>query len=114
MRDRSDLAKQYRKLYSGKIWRTLRQKILARDLYRCQRSGCGLLLTGGRSDVRSAVVHHLSPHKGNLKLFYDPDNLQSVCWSCHSGDIQSEEVKGYDSSIGVDGWPVDPAHPMKK
>ncbi|MFZ9078868.1 MAG: hypothetical protein ACO23H_10065 [Alphaproteobacteria bacterium] len=40
-------------------------------------------------------------------LFY----MQSVCWTCHSGDIQSTEALGYDSTIASDGWPVDPRHP---
>ena len=40
-------------------------------------------------------------------MFYDPSNLEVVCWSCYSGAIQSEEVLGYDTTIGADGWPVD-------
>ncbi|NCW04317.1 MAG: HNH endonuclease [Rhodobacteraceae bacterium] len=59
----------------------------------------------------SAVVHHLKPHKGDLELFFDLHNLQSVCWTCHSGDIQSTEAMGYDRIIGADGWPIDPKHP---
>ena len=57
--------------------------------------------------LTEAVVHHKTPHKGNLTLFYDPRNLEAVCWSCHSGAIQSEEALGYDTTIGADGWPVD-------
>jgi hypothetical protein len=30
------------------------------------------------------------------------------------GAIQSEEVLGYDGTIGQDGWPVDPKHPSAK
>ena len=45
---------------------------------------------------------------------YDLANLQAVCWRCHSGAILSEEVKGYDSTIGQDGWPVSPNHPSVK
>ena len=54
------------------------------------------------------------PHKGDLTLFNDPANLESVCWRCHSGAIQSEEALGYDTTIGADGWPIDPKHPMSK
>jgi hypothetical protein len=60
---------------------------------------------------RSAVVHHLKPHNGDLELFFDLNNLQSVCWAYQSGDIQSVEARGYDSTIGVDGWSTDPKHP---
>ena len=71
---------------------------------------CGVNLTRGRSDPRSAIVHHKKPHKANLMLFYDPSNLEAVCWSYHSGAIQSEETLGYDKAIGADGWPVDDRH----
>ena len=60
---------------------------------------------------RSAVVHHLKPHNGDLELFFDLNNLQSVCWAYQRGDIQSVEARGYDSTIGVDGWPTDTKHP---
>jgi 5-methylcytosine-specific restriction protein A len=109
MTQRSTTADEYRKLYYTKQWRTLRGTILTRDHYRCQR--CNVNLTSGRSDPRSAIVHHKQPHKGNLTLFYDPSNLEAVCWSCHSGGIQSEEVLGYNTTIGADGWPVDARHP---
>ena len=62
--------------------------------------------------LSEAVVNHKMPHKGNLTLFYDPSNLEAVCWSCHSGAIQSEEALGYDTTIGSDGWPVDDRHPI--
>jgi 5-methylcytosine-specific restriction endonuclease McrA len=112
--DRSAEAAHYRRLYAQKQWRHLRKQVLLRDLYRCQHPGCGKHLTGGRSHHSSAVVHHVKAHKGDLDLFYDASNLQSVCWSCHSGAIQSEEALGYDTTIGPDGWPTDPAHPSVK
>ena len=61
--------------------------------------------------LTEAVLHHKKPRKGNLTLFHDPSNLKAVCWSCHSGAIQSEEALGYDTTIGADGWPVDGKHP---
>ena len=45
--------------------------------------------------------------KSLTSLFNDLVNLESVCWRCHSGAIQSEEALGYDVTIGADGWPVD-------
>ena len=68
-------------------------------------------LTIGRSDPHSVIVHHKKPHKGNMTLFYYTSNLEAVCWSCHSGAIQSEEKLGYDKAIGAYGWPVDTKHP---
>ena len=108
---RSKTAEKYRRLYQTKQWRLLRGTILTRDSYRCQR--CGVTLTNGRSNPRSAVVHHKEPHRGNEQRFYDPSNVEAVCWQCHSGAIQSEEVLGYDATIGADGWPVDDRHPAR-
>ena len=109
MTEHSTFADKYRKLYSTKQWRTLRGMILIRDHSRCQR--CGVSLTSGKSQPTSAVVHHKKPYKGNLTLFYDPSNLEAVCWSCHSGAIQSQGALGYDTTIGADGWPVDSNYP---
>ena len=108
---RTPEAAEYRKLYQSKQWRILREQALLRDLFKCQHKGCGVPLKRGRSNPRSAVVHHVTAHKGNLDLFFDLANLQSVCWACHSGDIQSIENRGFDVTIGDDGWPIDPQHP---
>ena len=106
---RTPEATEYRRLYQRKEWRILREQALLRDAFRCQRCGCNL--KRGRTDPRSAVVHHIKAHKGQHDLFFDLDNLQAVCWSCHSGAIQSEEAKGYSTEIGEDGWPIDTQHP---
>ena len=110
-RKRSTEAQKYRTLYGTKHLKTLRRQALTRDKYRCQHSGCYAYLQVGGDHPCSAVVHHLEPHKGDLELFFDLDNLQSVCWTCHSGDIQSTEARQYDSTIGADGWPIDQRHP---
>jgi 5-methylcytosine-specific restriction protein A len=108
---RSEEAQQYRKLYSSRQWRMLRERALLRDSYRCQHQGCGIYLRKGRSGDNAAVVHHIKPHKGDLALFFDLDNLQSVCKRHHDSDLQSIEARGYDTTIGPDGWPIDPQHP---
>ena len=106
---RTPEAQAYRKLYQTKQWRHLREVVLLRDAFQCQRCGC--FLKRGKTQPQSAVIHHIKAHKGDLDLFHDPDNLQAVCWSCHSGVIQSEEARGYSTEIGQDGWPVDADHP---
>ena len=63
-------------------------------------------------DTVATVVDHIKPHRGDRLLFLDPKNLQSLCKPCHDSDKQSEEVNGYSSSIGEDGWPIDDAHPF--
>jgi 5-methylcytosine-specific restriction protein A len=61
--------------------------------------------------VAASVVNHKIPHKGDVELFYSPENIESVCKSCHDGPIQSEERRGYSSEVGTDGWPIDYRHP---
>ena len=82
-----------------------------RDVSQYQHNGCCAHLQEGRDHARSTVAHHLKPHKGDLGLFFDLDKLQSVCWTCYSGDVQSLEACEYDSNIGVDAWPTGPKHP---
>ena len=98
--------------YYTKRWSALRREALTRDGYQCQR--CKAMLTNGRRSPRSAVVHHIEAHKGDGELFHYLANLQAVCWQCHSGAIQSEEVLGYDGTIGHDGWPIGPRHPSAR
>ena len=109
---RTPEAAEYRKLYQTPQWRRLREVALARDMFRCQRCKC--FLKRGRSHPQSAVVHHIKAHKGDVDLFFDINNLQAVCWTCHSGVIQSEEARGYSTEIGQDGWPTDSNHPGAK
>ncbi len=30
------------------------------------------------------IADHITPHRGDLTLFYDESNLQPMCWSCHT------------------------------
>lgn len=108
---RTPEAAVYRKMYQTKQWRVLRERALLRDLYTCQHPGCGVSLTKGRSGDRAAVVHHIKAHKGDPCLFFDLNNLQSLCKRHHDSDAQSQEARGYSTQMGEDGWPVDPRHP---
>jgi len=110
---RSKDADQYRLLYNTKHWQSLRQLILTRDSFTCQYKNCGTNLKAGRDCPDSAVVHHIVAHRGDLELFFEPDNLQAVCWACHSGPIQREEIHGFSTEISESGWPIDPRHPSK-
>ena len=111
VRYRSDEAAEYRKLYKTRRWTALRDTIIKRDKYTCQNKGCGVFVIKGRKSPRAAVVHHKIPHKGDVRLFYDPTNLECVCKRCHDGDLQSTEARGYSTKMGDDGWPIDARHP---
>jgi len=43
--------------------------------------------------VRATDVDHVIPHCGNRKLFYDENNLQSLCHSHHSKKTFRENSK---------------------
>lgn len=60
-------------LYNSHSWRTLRKKILQRDGFACQICG----------NTENLVIDHIQPHQDNLELFYDTDNLITLCKSCH-------------------------------
>lgn len=60
------------------------------------------------------IVDHVTPHKGNIDLFYDYENTQSLCKAHHDGSKKSEEHRGYSSAVGDDGWPRDERHPVNR
>lgn len=64
--------------------------------------------------VEASVVDHIVPHKGNDKLFWDVNNWQALCKTCHQSTKQFIENRGYSKDIGADGWPTDPKHPTNK
>lgn len=60
------------KLYSTSRWQAMRSTQLARSPLCTQ---CGDIAT---------VADHIRPHRGDKALFYNSDNLQSLCWRCHA------------------------------
>lgn len=61
--------------------------------------------------VAASVVDHKIPHKGNLVLFWDRKNWQSLCKPHHDSTKQRQEATG-GTEIGGDarGVPLDPNH----
>jgi 5-methylcytosine-specific restriction protein A len=41
--------------------------------------------------VPATVTDHIEAHKGDMKLFWDPDNWQSLCTGCNSYKAALEE-----------------------
>ncbi|WEE38348.1 MULTISPECIES: HNH endonuclease [unclassified Acinetobacter] len=68
----------------GYKWQQYRLKFLQLNplCTYCERQG---LVT------EATVVDHIKPHKGDKQLFWDTNNQQSLCASCHSSVKQSEE-----------------------
>ena len=90
-----------RHLYSTAAWRRTRQEILIRDAYTCQWPGCGRICAGKHPADDSPVVDHKKPHRGNVTLFWDKANLQTLCKSpCHDQHKQAQE-QGSRHHVGV-------------
>lgn len=58
------------------------------------------------------VVDHKIPHRGDSKLFFDSNNLQSMAKVCHDSRKQSQEKGGAGFFSGCDesGLPLDRSH----
>lgn len=104
---RSPEARQWRRLYKLSAWRTARAAQLARQPL-CERC-----LTEGRVTA-ATVVNHRTPHKGDVGLFLDPGNHESLCAPCHDGPVQSEERLGYAKGCDASGRPLDIGHPWNR
>ena len=87
--------------YDLSAWRApggLRDRTLQREPF------CRFCKARGRVTA-ATVADHITPHRGDLELFLDPDNTQGLCKPCHDGQKQREE-RGGRPPVGVDGWPV--------
>ena len=104
---RSPEASAWRHLYSTKEWRAGRAQFLAENPL------CEECRSTGRI-TPATVVNHRIPHKGDLALFWDRTNWQSVCKPHHDGPIQRSEVAGFSNAVDADGYPIDPRHPSAR
>lgn len=77
----------------GSRWRKARVLFLLRHplcVY-CQAKGV---------TTPATVVDHITPHRGDMELFWDEHNWQSLCAHCHNSDKQREERQA-QSKAGV-------------
>lgn len=90
----------WQRLYKSAYWRRLREAQLSDEPL------CRFCLAV--EDVTEATVcDHIIPHKGSSDLFHDPNNLQSLCVTCHD-KLKARIERGQKAVIiGVDGYPVD-------
>ena len=77
---------EHQRMYNSARWKRMRKAQLTREPW-CK--GC---LEQGVCTV-ATDVDHITPHRGSERLFYDAENLQSLCRSCHSRKT-AEEVFG--------------------
>lgn len=83
---RSAAAKARHRLYLLPVWVRLRQRQLLIEPYcrECAKRGQRTLATD---------VDHIVPHDGDMRLFVDENNLQSLCHACHSAKTWRENQK---------------------
>lgn len=43
--------------------------------------------------VSATVVDHITPHRGDERLFWDESNHQALCAACHNGRKAREEAQ---------------------
>ncbi len=74
-------ASDRKKIYNSVRWAKVREQALLRDEMLCK-------LCGGLAEM----VHHKIELKDAFELAYELDNLQSICFACHS-KIHWKEIK---------------------
>jgi 5-methylcytosine-specific restriction protein A len=53
----------------------------------------------------ATIVDHARPHRGDLGLFFGPENLVSLCKPHHDTTKQRQEHGRRTTIIDVEGWP---------
>lgn len=90
-------------LYDTARWKRMRLNQL-RDEPLCR-------MCKQRHRVKAATVaDHVTPHKGDERLFFDASNLQSLCSDCHTVSKARQEHRGYLQGCDAAGMPLDPKH----
>ena len=59
--------------------------------------------------VAATQVDHIVVPNGDYRLQRDPTNFRSLCAECHGRKTRG---KTYSKEVGLDGLPIDPAHPF--
>lgn len=76
----------WRRWYKTARWQAKRMSVLVRDKFTCAM--CGRI----GMDTSKLVADHREPHRGDETLFWDDDNLQTLCKSpCHDKHKQRME-----------------------
>lgn len=90
--------------YTLGIWRKRAKHQLKSDPL------CRLCTLDGKTSI-ATIADHIEPHKGDWNKFV-LGALQSLCSNCHESRKKIIEARGYDTTIGKDGYPLDRRHPV--
>lgn len=74
----------------GNKWQRLRKQYLREHplCVRCHRIG---------RLIPATVVDHITPHSGDMRLFWDVNNLQALCKPCHDKKTAKEDGRWTNS-----------------
>ncbi len=65
----------------------VRIRVLTRDRFTCQWPGCGHV----ERDLSQLVADHREPHRGDPVLFWDDQNVWTLCRPHHDSAKQAQE-----------------------
>ena len=60
------------------------------------------------------MVDHVVPHRGDMTLFWDVANWQSLCATHHNATKKRQESRGTMPGVDAGGRPIDPQHPWNR
>ncbi len=103
---RDDKRKTAERGYGGR-WQKARETYLKRHplCFFCEQKG---IITA------ATVVDHKIPHKGDTTLFWDTNNWQPLCKTCHDSTKKIMENRGVKLGADESGKPTDPNHHWNK
>jgi 5-methylcytosine-specific restriction endonuclease McrA len=79
------------RLYHTTPWKRARLSVLIRDHYLCQ-----VCRREGRLTAAN-TVHHKEHARDNIRKFFDEDNLEAICMSCHDKEHPEKWEKAVNS-----------------
>jgi 5-methylcytosine-specific restriction protein A len=88
----------YGHLYDTARWKALRHARLTEQPL-CERCLLQEIIEP------ATVVHHKTPHRGNLDLFWSGP-FENLCAPHHNGQGQREDHGLRTIQFGPDGWPI--------
>lgn len=82
-RDRQRSTTQHwRVWYNSAEWKRLRIRVFIRDAFTCQ------MCQRVEGNTSKLIGDHKTPHRGDRALFFDENNVHTVCKPCHDGEKQ--------------------------
>lgn len=93
------------KFYKSRHWKELRERVVKRDNYECQRcKGLGKVTTSKtltrKGKPMKMEVHHKIPLKKDIRLALSESNLELLCIICHN----IEDRKGFNKDRKEKFW----------